>query len=109
MKSRQASLRAVFQVIDLAHLSFLLIFKNRTPCNERLYQSLTEDFFLNEFLVLQMTSRQGSLGVAFRPTDQELLCLLRERLESGTGHDNVEDLPKTVSAIDPDSIKGSTG
>lgn len=49
------------------------------------------------------------MGVAFRPTDQELLTLLRDRVETGSGHDNVEELPESINAIDPESLLSPTG
>ena len=54
-------------------------------------------------------TRQVSVGVAFRPTDQELLTLLRDRVESGSGHDNVEELPESINAIDPQSLLSPSG
>ncbi|GAQ91608.1 hypothetical protein KFL_008170040 [Klebsormidium nitens] len=53
-------------------------------------------------------TRQASVGVAFRPTDQELLSLLRDRVENGTGHDNVEELPQSTN-IDPQYLLSSSG
>jgi hypothetical protein len=109
MTSRQDSPGVILPITELAHPSLLLTSENQNLLQREISFPSYQGLASNNCSLLQMTSRQGSLGVAFRPTDQELLCLLRERLESGTGHDNIEDLLKTVSAIDPDSIIGSTG
>ncbi|GAQ87136.1 hypothetical protein KFL_003330190 [Klebsormidium nitens] len=54
--------------------------------------------------VVRRVAREGSLGVGFRPTDPELLSLLQKRVEEGTGHANVTELPGGPGALDPEIL-----